>query len=179
MDILDFLLAMSLLARITYDKKLRLMFELCDDDDDGCMKPIEILKMLQRIEHIFQKECSRVNIDSEVLLNSMADKKAEQNFHFIMGMIRHQTAQAKLEQALKEQAQKDAKLGSKTLSADQSKPPSNAHPSTSNLNAEKIKLLMEDIDEENLISYREFMLAIKGGLRDSLYKSILPRTLSF
>lgn len=46
MDILDFLLAMNLLARIVYDKKLRLMFELCDDDDDGCMRPAEILMML-------------------------------------------------------------------------------------------------------------------------------------
>ena len=55
MDILDFLLAMNLLARIVYDKKLRcniynncliltsVMFELCDDDDDGCMRPAEIL----------------------------------------------------------------------------------------------------------------------------------------
>lgn len=59
MDILDFLLALNLLARIVYDKKLRckiyfektnliliVMFELCDDDDDGCMRPAEILQML-------------------------------------------------------------------------------------------------------------------------------------
>ena len=58
MDILDFLLAMNLLARIVYDKKLRsksfremtlnvVMFELYDDDDDGCMRSAEILQMLQ------------------------------------------------------------------------------------------------------------------------------------
>ena len=35
-----------------------------------------------------------------------------------------------------------------------------------------------DVDEDNLITYREFMSAIKG-LKNSLYKSILPRTLSF
>lgn len=46
MDILDFLIAISLLARIVYEKKLWLMFELCDDDDDGCMRPSEILSML-------------------------------------------------------------------------------------------------------------------------------------
>lgn len=46
MDILDFLLAMNFLARLVYEKKMRLMFELCDDDDDGCMRPAEILSML-------------------------------------------------------------------------------------------------------------------------------------
>lgn len=46
MKILDFILALNLLARIVYDKKLKLLFELCDDDDDGCMTPEDILNML-------------------------------------------------------------------------------------------------------------------------------------
>lgn len=46
MDVLDFILAMNLLARIVYDKKLKLCFNLCDDDDDGCMTPEDILNML-------------------------------------------------------------------------------------------------------------------------------------
>ena len=46
MDVLDFILALNLLARIVYDKKLKLLFELCDDDDDGCMTPDDILNML-------------------------------------------------------------------------------------------------------------------------------------
>ena len=46
MDLLDFLLGMNLLARIPYDKKLKLLFDLCDDDDDGCMTPEDILMML-------------------------------------------------------------------------------------------------------------------------------------
>jgi len=53
MDVLDFVLALNLLARITYDKKLKLLFELCDDDDDGCMTPDDILSMLQRVERVF------------------------------------------------------------------------------------------------------------------------------
>jgi hypothetical protein len=53
------------------------MFELCDDDDDGCMRPAEILNMLQRVERIFAKECAKVDIDSTILLNMIADKKAE------------------------------------------------------------------------------------------------------
>lgn len=69
------------------------MFELCDDDDDGCMRPAEILLMLQKVERIFARECSRVNLQSTILINTIADKKAEQNFHFIMGMIKHQNIQ--------------------------------------------------------------------------------------
>ena len=43
---LDFLCAMILLARITNDEKLKLLFDLFDDDDDGCMTPEDILQML-------------------------------------------------------------------------------------------------------------------------------------
>jgi Ca2+-binding EF-hand superfamily protein len=84
MDILDFLLAMNFLARLVYEKKMRLMFELCDDDDDGCMRPAEILNMLQKVERIFAKECSKVDVDSTVLQNMIADKKAESKFQRIM-----------------------------------------------------------------------------------------------
>jgi hypothetical protein len=40
---------------------------------------------------------------SSVLIHSIADNKAEQNFHFIMGMIKHQAYKRKLEQIKKEQ----------------------------------------------------------------------------
>lgn len=46
MDIVDFLLAMNLLSRTVQEKKIKLMFELCDLDDDGCMNPPQILQML-------------------------------------------------------------------------------------------------------------------------------------
>ena len=88
MDVLDFILAMNLLARILYDKKLKLLFYLCDDDEDGCMTPEDILNMLQRVERVFARECSRVDLESTVLDNFVADKRAEMNFHYIMGMIR-------------------------------------------------------------------------------------------
>ena len=45
-DVLDFVLAMNLLARTIYDKKLKMLFELCDDDEDGCMTPEDILSMM-------------------------------------------------------------------------------------------------------------------------------------
>lgn len=89
MDALDFILAMNLLSRTVYDKKLKLIFDLCDDDDDGCMTPQDILSMLQRLERVFAKECAKVVLESAILDNFVADRKAEQNFHFIMGMIKH------------------------------------------------------------------------------------------
>lgn len=117
-----------------------------------------------------------------------------------MGMIRHQNALAKLEQAKKEQALKDAKMGlnsggggvsSNNLAVGQSDPTKSVQNVSNNMGSgqtgsvsgglnqvEKLKLLIQDIDEDNLITYREFMNAIKG-LKDTLYKSILPRTLQF
>ena len=92
MVVLDFIISMNLLARIQYDKKLKLLFDLCDDDEDGCMTPEDILKMLQKVERVFARECARVDLESTILDHFHADKKAELNFHFIMGMIKHQSA---------------------------------------------------------------------------------------
>lgn len=45
-------------------------------------------------------------------------------------------------------------------------------------NAMPIDLTGADQDEDNLITYKEFISALKGA-KDSLYYKILPRTLSF
>lgn len=36
-----------------------------------------------------------------------------------------------------------------------------------------------NITEDYLVTYREFMSALRNGLKNSLYKTLLPRTLSF
>ena len=36
-----------------------------------------------------------------------------------------------------------------------------------------------NITEDYLVTYREFMTALRNGLKNSLYKTLLPRTLSF
>jgi hypothetical protein len=66
------------------------MFLLCDHDEDGCMVPYDILLMLQRLERLFARETARVDVKSIILLNSIADKRAEKNFHFIMTSYRNQ-----------------------------------------------------------------------------------------
>ena len=52
------------------------------------MVPYDILLMLQRLERLFARETSRVDVASTILLNSIADKRAEKNFHFIMTSYR-------------------------------------------------------------------------------------------
>jgi len=46
--------------------------------------------MLQKVERLFIRESAKIEIESQILLNSCADQKAEKNFHFIMAVIRQQ-----------------------------------------------------------------------------------------
>lgn len=97
MDVLDFIIAMNLLARnIVYDKKIKLLFWICDDDEDGCMMPDDILDMLKRVKRIFSAECSRVPLKSAALNNMVADKQSEMFFHFIMSKIEVQSQRKEL-----------------------------------------------------------------------------------
>lgn len=157
-DMLDFMLALNLLARITYDKKLKLLFELCDDDDDKCMTPEDILFMLQRVERVFAIECARVDMNSATLNNFVADNKAEHNFHFIMGMINHLSHKKNLKIKM-DNEKANGKDGQNKKNNDDN----NGAP--------------KEEDEDNLITYKEFKTAIKS--LKSLHKTILPRTLSF
>lgn len=77
-DILDFLLTMTILARIIYEKKLILVFQLCDDDEDGAMTTDQILEMLQRVEIIFAQE-GKTKIESAILDHFIAKRKATLN----------------------------------------------------------------------------------------------------
>ena len=87
MDFLDFIVALCLLAPIVPPLKLKLIFDLCDDDEDGCMQPYNILEMLQKVERIFAQECSKVDLESTILNYRVADKKAESNFHRLIDVI--------------------------------------------------------------------------------------------
>ena len=46
-------------------------------------------------------------------------------------------------------------------------------------NAAPIDMSAYQLDEDNLITYREFMQALRGMDEGALYKNLLPRTLSF
>jgi hypothetical protein len=61
--------------------------------------------MLQKVERLFCRESARIDIQSQILLNGIADSKAEMNFHFIMAVIRQQAIKKIFsEEMLKQQA---------------------------------------------------------------------------
>lgn len=164
MDVLDFILAINLLARTTYDKKLKLLFELCDDDDDGCMTPKDIMYMLQRVERVFAQECAKVDLDSTILNNFVADQKAENNFHIIMGMIKYQSLMKQGKLKMQQEKAKEGDQGS------------NSKNKKDKFNHNDIQANSSD-NEDNLITYWEFINAIKA--LKNLHRKVLPRTLSF
>lgn len=84
------------------------MFELCDTDDDGCMNPQQILQMLQKVERVFARETARIDIKSQILLNSLADTRAEKNFHFVMTNIRQQAIKKLFREQLRDMIAEEA-----------------------------------------------------------------------
>lgn len=164
-DALDFVIGMNLLSRTTNVKKLKLLFELCDDDDDGCMTPEDILYMLKKVERVFHQECAEYGQEfhSTVLNNFSADQKAERKFNIIMGMIKSQDVIKR--KLIVEQRQKRAKEGD-----------SNANKKNRGVFGEEEEKEAEDSDD-NLITNKEFMTAIKK--LDEVKRRILPRTLTF
>lgn len=83
------------------------MFQLCDHDQDGCMNPVHILQMLQRLERVFVRETARVDVESQIMLNKIADSKAECNFHFIMAAIRQESLKKAHKQRQREQKEEE------------------------------------------------------------------------
>lgn len=61
------------------------------------MMPEDILNMLQRVERVFAQECARVDLESSILNNMVADKRAETKFHSLMAVIERQNAKKKAE----------------------------------------------------------------------------------
>jgi hypothetical protein len=81
-----------LMARIVTDKKLKLIYEIFDDDNDGCLSATQILKMLQTIQRIYQNASLIENKGSVVdpsYINMLADKKVEGYFYFLLGKIKY------------------------------------------------------------------------------------------
>ena len=62
--------------------------------------------MLQRLERIFCRETARIDVESQIMLNNIADRRAEKNFHFIMQAIKdksiRKTEKAKAKEKAKE-----------------------------------------------------------------------------
>jgi hypothetical protein len=101
---------------------------------------------------VFAKECANIDLNSSVLDNKVADKRSELNFHFIMGMIKHQSYQKQISLKIEKEA-------------------------AENKNKKNGICAPIEEEEDNLITYREYIKAIKSLKK--LYKKLLPRTLGF
>ena len=64
-----------------------MIFRLTDVADDGCLSKKEILKMIIRIERNFAKECCPIEINSSIILQEMANKKAQRKFHILHSLM--------------------------------------------------------------------------------------------
>lgn len=142
------------------------MFELCDKDDDGCMNPEDILAMLQKVERVFVRESARIEISSQILLNSIADKKAEQNFNYIMTTIRQQAIKKLYREQLKKQRDEEIKTTGKQITMKEMRKKMQAH----------APLIDPNLITLDLITYREFMAAVKD---EQMFYKILPRSQNF
>jgi Ca2+-binding EF-hand superfamily protein len=83
----DIMLALTLLSRIPADKKVELIFNLTDVDEDGCLSNDEIYKMIEVIERIFAKENTDMKIASRILLEELSRDKAARRYDWVMRSV--------------------------------------------------------------------------------------------
>ena len=108
MSIIDFCLGLCIMSRMSYKRKICKIYDICDDDGDNCMRPAEILIMLQKLERMFCQETAQVNLKSTLLYYHAADKRAEHKFHFIMKMVKQvQEEERKLRGSMEEDEDDD------------------------------------------------------------------------
>ena len=55
------------------------------------------------------RETARVDVQSQIMLNKIADSKAECNFHFIMAAIKQESLKKAYKQPIKDQNEEEAK----------------------------------------------------------------------
>ena len=86
-DLHDIIIALTLLSRASYEEKLRLVFKLTDVDEDGCLSPEEIYKMIEVIERIFISETTNISIGSKVLLEQLSRERAMRRYEWAMRSV--------------------------------------------------------------------------------------------
>ena len=126
--------------------------------------------MLQKVERLFCRESQRIDIRSQVLLHTLADQRAEKNFHFIMAVIRKQTIKKIFRERMKVVKGEEEKAHGRKFTMREIK-------DKMTTNAQPIDTAGADQDPDNLITYREFMSAIKDP-KDNLFFKILPQSLN-
>lgn len=65
-----------------------MIFELTDVAEDGCLSKKAILKMISRIERNFAKESCPIEIKSSVILQEMANKRAQRKYTSLLRLLK-------------------------------------------------------------------------------------------
>ena len=78
------------------------------------MNPGHILQMMQRLERVFVRECAKVEVNSQIMLNRIADNRAENNFYILMAAIKNESIKKTLRQRYKDQLEEEKKNASAT-----------------------------------------------------------------
>jgi hypothetical protein len=76
------------------------VFELTDVDEDGCLSPDEIAKMIEVIERIFAKENGDIELRSRVLMESLSKEKAKRRYDWAMRSVGNLEAKCMREEGL-------------------------------------------------------------------------------
>ena len=119
------------------------------------------------------------------MLNKIADSKAESNFHFIMAAIKHEGIRKAQKQRQRDQNEEEAKNqsnsgNSQLMATGGTSPAKQASNAAANAqNNATMNMEQFNITEDYLVTYREFMSALRNRLQNTLYRTLLPRTLSF
>ncbi|KAL4485822.1 hypothetical protein ABPG72_012362 [Tetrahymena utriculariae] len=81
-DIQDLVISLTILARMSEEQKLKLIFTLTDVDEDECLSTEDIRKMIQRIERNFTVEQSHINSESSCLAQEFALNKSQRRYQW-------------------------------------------------------------------------------------------------
>lgn len=91
-DLHDVVLVLTILSKMSDEMKLRrntqtVVFELTDVDEDGCLSPEEIARMIEVIQKVLNRENSDIKIKSKVLLDQLSQDKARRVYEWAMKTI--------------------------------------------------------------------------------------------
>eukprot|EP00347_Sterkiella_histriomuscorum_P010173 403377326 len=141
---------------------VQMLFEIFDEDEDGCIKPKDILRMFIKTEKLqIYYNPSYDHLDT---LN-LPSTQRHQSYQMIDASGSHQKKTYK-------NRNKQNYIYNMIIAEKKAE---------SNIKEKELilkKVETFELHNDQLITYREFMDAIKG-LKDSLYKNIIPRILTF
>ena len=83
-DIFEISCALACFIKCFFFEKIKILFDLADVDEDGFINGSEVKKMIYTLNYIFCREENNINIESNVVLLSLASIKAKKSFDLIM-----------------------------------------------------------------------------------------------